>query len=128
MIVLDAGVPIALFDARDAHHAAAEALFAEHLDASFGIGPITEAEVLVRAARGGLEERMLADLRALGIEPLSLPVDAGMQLARLRAGSGAKMPDCCVLLAAQQTRGSVATFDAGLASAARRAGLPVLPG
>lgn len=127
MIVVDAGVPIALFDVRDAHHEAAVALFTEHLDASFGISPVTEAEVLVRAAREGLEERMLTDLRGLGIELVPLPVDAGIQLARLRAGSGAKMPDCCVLLAAQQTGAHVATFDASLASAASRTGLSVLP-
>lgn len=127
MIVLDAGVLIALLDGHDAHHRAARALFEEHVAETFGISPITEAEVLVRAARDGVEDRMLADLRALGVEPVLLPADAGVQLARLRAAARAKLPDCCVLLAARQAGSAVATFDAGLAEAALRAGLRVLP-
>lgn len=40
------------------------------------------------------------------------------QLARLRADTGLKMPDCCVLLAAEHTAARVASFDEQLIKAA----------
>jgi predicted nucleic acid-binding protein len=48
-----------------------------------------------------------------------------MRLAMLRAGTGLKMPDCCVLLAAEQAHGSLATLDDRLATAATERGLAV---
>lgn len=123
MIALDAGVLIALFDANDAHHAAAEALFAANPTEPMTIGPINQAEVLVRAARENRDQKMLADLRALGIETTALPDDAGLRLARLRAHTGARMSDCCVLLTAEQTSARVATFDRRLVDAATSLGL-----
>lgn len=41
---------------------------------------------------------------------------------------GLKLPDCCVLFAAEQVAGSVATFEDRLAGAARARGLEVLQG
>lgn len=130
MIALDAGVLVALFDANDAHHAAAEALFAANPDEAMTISPINQAEVLVRAAREQRDQQMLADLRALGITTTALPEDAGPRLARLRAHTGAKMPDCCVLLTAEQTSARVATFDERLAAVTASLGLELvgLPG
>jgi len=46
-------------------------------------------------------------------------------LAVLRADTNLKLPDCCVLLAAEQTHGAVATFDDRLATAARERGFVV---
>lgn len=43
---------------------------------------------------------------------------APARLAVLRAGTRLKLPDCCVLLAAEQSHGAVATFDDRLANAA----------
>jgi rRNA-processing protein FCF1 len=43
----------------------------------------------------------------------------------LRAGTGLKLPDCCVLLAAQDHDGIVASFDKDLAQRARELGLAV---
>lgn len=126
MIALDAAVLIALFDANDAHHAAAETLFAANPTEPMTIGPINQAEVLVRAARENRDQQMLADLRSLGIETTALPDDAGLRLARLRAHTGAKMPDCCVLLTAEQTSARVATFDDRLANAATSLGLDLV--
>lgn len=126
MIALDAGVLIALFDANDAHHVAAEGLFADNAAEPMTIGPINQAEVLVRAARENRDQQMLADLRALGITTTPLPDDAGPRLARLRAHTGTKMPDCCVLLTAVQTSARVATFDERLRNAAGALGLDVV--
>jgi predicted nucleic acid-binding protein len=126
VIALDAGVLIALFDANDAHHAAAEALFAAHPTEPMTIGPINQAEVLVRAAQENRDQQMLADLRALGITTTALPEDAAPRLARLRTHTGAKMPDCCVLLTAEQTSARVATFDERLRTSAQSWGLGVV--
>jgi predicted nucleic acid-binding protein len=126
VIALDAGVLIALFDSSNAHHAAAEALFAANPREPMAIGPITQAEVLVRAAHENRDQQMLADLRALDIEITVLPDDAGLRLARLRAHTNAKMPDCCVLLTAEKTSARVATFDIRLAHAATSIGLKLV--
>lgn len=48
------------------------------------------------------------------------------QLARLRADTALKLPDCCVLLVAETKGGSVVTFDAALARAARRRDVDVV--
>lgn len=124
--MLDAGVVIALLDAHDTHHAQARALFTAYADEPLTMGPINQAEVLVRAAREGRDEQMVADLTALGISITALPDDCGVRLARLRAQTRAKMPDCCVLLTALQSGASVSTFDARLADVATDLGLTVL--
>lgn len=126
MIALDAGVLIALFDANDAHHGAAEEIFAANPAEPMTIGPVNQAEVLVGAARENRDQQMLADLRALGITTTALPDDAATRLARLRANTRSKMPDCCVLLTAEQTSAGVATFDEGLKESARSIGLAVV--
>lgn len=126
MITLDAGVLIALFDAADAHHAAAEEIIATHLDDGFAVGPVTEAEILVRAVTERRDDQLVADLSALGVSVIEPPPDAGQRLARLRASTRAKMPDCCVLLTAQQAGGPVATFDLALRRAARGLGIAIV--
>jgi predicted nucleic acid-binding protein len=126
MIVLDASVLIGHLDATDTHHAAATALLAAHADESLRISPVTLAEVLVGPARAGRLEAATGAVDKLAIQVVDLPSDGPARLATLRAAARAKMPDCCVLLAAQQTEGAVATFDDGLAKAARGLGLTVL--
>ena len=56
---------------------------------------------------------------------LSLPADAPIRLATLRARTGLRLPDCCVLLAAESERAAIATFDEQLASTATGLGLEV---
>lgn len=123
MIALDAGVLIAIFDGADPHHEDARTLFLQNPTEPMTIGPINQAEVLVGAARESRDAQMLTDLRALGLTVTALPDDAGPRLARLRARTGSTMPDCCVLLTAEQTDARVATFDSRLAAAAASLGL-----
>jgi predicted nucleic acid-binding protein len=61
-------------------------------------------------------------LDALRVQRLALTADVVVALAELRVSSGLRMPDCCVLLAAHATGGTVATFDHRLADAARAGG------
>lgn len=126
MIVVNAGVLIALLDAADAHHEAAALMFTSHIGDEIVIGPINLAEVLVRPARNGRDEAVLSDIQALGVRVLPLPGDAPLRLARLRAETGAKMPDCCVLLTAEQAGAAVASFDERVRSAATSRGMTVV--
>ena len=122
MIVLDASVLIAHLDADDAHHAHADQLLADTSPEPLGASPITLAEVLVAPARTGRLDRANSALKRLGVTSVPLGVDAPLRLAVLRAGTGLKLPDCCVLLAAETADASVATLDDRLATAARERG------
>ena len=126
MITLDASVIIGYLDFTDSHHEGARAIFAAHPAENFAVHPLTLAEVLVSAARTGSEGAMFDDITALGIHVQRPPDRESLELARLRAQTGLRMPDCCVLVTAQHEAGSLATFDTTLARAARALGLTVL--
>lgn len=126
MIVLDASVLIAFMFEQDEHHAAAVALLRNVADRALGASPLTLAEVLVvpaRLQRLDAAEQMLADL---GVAQVPLPAGAARRLAELRAETGLKLPDCCVLLAAQTAAGSLATFDERLARETTSRGIEVV--
>lgn len=127
MIALDAGVVIAVLDESDAHHEAAYELLLAAGGHQFVMGPVTRAEALVGAAREGRTDEAIAQMDLIRVEELPLPSDAAVRLAVLRATTRVKLPDCCVLLTAQQTDAAVASFDNRLRSAARSLGLAVLP-
>lgn len=126
MIVLDASVLIAFLDSDDKHHAAAESLLIEAVDDDLVVNPLTLAEVLVAPARDGRLEPTQAALRDLEVDEFPFPADTAVRLARLRAATGLKMPDCCVLLAAEDAAASVATFDERLAQTAEARQLSVV--
>jgi predicted nucleic acid-binding protein len=119
--VVDASVLIAHFAAHDAHHAPATAHLASTAD--LWIGPLNLAEVLVAPARGGRLADVAEAVEKIGVEEVPMPPQAAAQLAELRARTGLSLPDCCVLLTAQQTGGAVATFDDRLRRAAVGLGL-----
>jgi predicted nucleic acid-binding protein len=126
VIVLDASVLIAHLDERDAHHERASRLLADTGAEPLGASTITLAETLVAPTRAGRLEAVLAALDRLGVTELPLGDEAPARLARLRAEVGRKLPDCCVLLAAQEHAGTVASFDSALADAATGLDLSVL--
>lgn len=125
MIVLDSSVLIAHLDERDAQHTRARGWLLDLAGEALGASPLTLAEVLVSPARAGHLDRAATALSLLGVTSVPLDEGAPARLALLRAGTGLKLPDCCVLLAAEQTGGSVATFDEKLASAATERGVAV---
>lgn len=125
MIVLDASVLIAHLDAADAHHERATTLLTEAADEPLGISPLTLAEVLVGPARAGklpAAESAIDDLEVIAVP---FTDNAATRLAELRATTGLRMPDCCVLLAAESTQAQLATFDERLAASAVKLGLTV---
>jgi predicted nucleic acid-binding protein len=126
VIVFDASVLIAYLDAEDAQHHKAEAMLAREIDDEFAANPLTLAEVLVGPARTGRLDAARSALRELEIAEQSFPADTAVRLARLRADTGLRMPDCCVLLAAQDTAARLATFDERLIRGAEELGLDAL--
>lgn len=127
-MVLDASVLIAYLDAEDAQHDTAVSLLAREIDDDFAANPLTLAEVLVGPTRTGRLDAALAALRHLDVAERPFPTDTAARLARLRADTGLRMPDCCVLLAAQDSAARVAAFDERLRKAAERLGLVALGG
>jgi predicted nucleic acid-binding protein len=128
VIVLDPSVLIAHLDERDAHHERAKRLLAETDGEPLGASAISLAETLVAPARAGRLLDAAGALERLGVHELPLGDGASGRLAQLRSDTGRKLPDCCVLLAAQERRGTVASFDSALAEAAGELGLSTLPG
>lgn len=98
LTVLDASILLAHLDDTDPHTEAAETILAE-ADA-LAASTITLAEVLVGAARVGRLDEQLQALSALQITEVPVKRGAAAQLARLRAETKLRMPDCCVLHAA----------------------------
>lgn len=123
MIVLDASVLIAFLDPTDAHHSSARDLVRSASGQALGASVLTIAEVMVAPVRAGRTAVVDDALDALRVQRLALTADVVVALAELRVSSGLRMPDCCVLLAAHATGGTVATFDNRLADAARALGL-----
>jgi predicted nucleic acid-binding protein len=82
------------------------------------VAVVTLAEVFVAPVREDRLDRVRATVRDLEVEELPFPVDTALKLAQLRVETGLKMPDCCVLLAAEPLRARVGTFDNRLTEAA----------
>jgi predicted nucleic acid-binding protein len=118
VIVLDASVLIAYLESEDERHEPAEALLAREIDDDFGANLLTLAEVLVGPARNDRLDEVRLALRELEVEELPFPGDTAVKLALLRSTTGLKMPDCCVLLAAEHVGGRLASFDDKLRKAA----------
>lgn len=125
MIVLDADVLIAHLDSDDAQHTRATELLVELRDEPFASSVFTLAEVLVGPARSGRLTDQVAALARLKIASVGLDSESAVQLATIRAETGLKLPDSCVLQAAESRGADVATFDDKLTKAARRRGTAV---
>jgi predicted nucleic acid-binding protein len=119
LIVVDASVLIGHLDEADAQHDQASALLFDAASAPLAASTITLAEVLVGPARTGRLARALDALRALEVAEVALGADAAQRLASLRAKTNLKLPDCCVLLAADDAAAdAILTLDDRLAAKA----------
>lgn len=123
MIVLDASVLIAWLDASDAHHHDAVRLLEHQVSEGFATGPITRAEALVVPTRLDRGAEATARFARLELGDIPFGADAAERLAQLRVTTGLRLPDCCVLLAAQDGDGQISTFDDRLGRAAEALGL-----
>lgn len=121
MIVLDASVLIAHFSPHDAHSERALEILDTEEDVA--MHHLTMAEVLAGPARNGTEQEVALAIPRLGIEALEVEPDEPLRTARIRASTGLRMPDACVLSAALRLGSALATFDGRLARAARASGV-----
>jgi predicted nucleic acid-binding protein len=121
MISVDASVLIAHFSADDIHHVSATDLLTKYQHHEFVISAITLAEFLVGPARTGQLEAARQAIAELDIRTHAMAASAPWRLAELRALTGLKLPDCCVLYTAECHSDSlVSTFDEKLAVQARK--------
>jgi predicted nucleic acid-binding protein len=126
LIVLDASVLIAHQDPTDVNHERAVDSLEAHAEVSLSASALTVAEVLVEHVERDDVDSGLRWLRTLGVQEVGFGPDASVRLATLRARTRLKLPDCCVLLAAQDTRAdTIATFDDRLGASAQALGLNV---
>lgn len=126
MIVLDTSVLIAYLDNIDRHHRRAEELLVREIDESLGVNALTLGEVFVGPVRQGRLDQVQTILGELGLVGLPFPDATALKLATLRSETHLRMPDCCVLLAAQLHGARVASFDARLLAAANAQGLDLV--
>ena len=123
MIVLDATVLIGHLDAGDPHHDQARDLLVDLGDEALSASVVTLAETLVAPARAGRLPAARAALTRLGVAGVPIAPGAETRLAELRASTGLRLPDCCVILAAETVGGMVRSFDDRLNREAHRLGL-----
>lgn len=119
MIVLDASILIAHLDGHDPHHESAVELLRTHPMELLGASQISLAETLVAPARAGRLGDAQEALERLSVRELAFGPEASPRLAGLRAETGLKLPDCCVLLTAEDHDGRIASFDRNMCERAR---------
>ncbi len=121
LTILDASILVAHFDASDAHHTDAGAIIADADELAASV--LTLAEAAVDAVRADRLDEQLAALTELKVRSVTLGADSAPVLARLRADTRLRMPDCCVLQAASLVGAdAIGTRDRRLAKAARERG------
>jgi predicted nucleic acid-binding protein len=125
VIAIDASVLIGHLNPADPHHQAATDILLTGTPGRMLVHTITLAEVLVGGVRIGQGASMRDDLRAAGITVAPHDDDEPLRLAELRARSGLKLPDCCVLDVAIRHQAGLATFDNALSAEATRCGVSV---
>jgi predicted nucleic acid-binding protein len=122
--VLDACVLTTHLDEADAHHQRATRLLESLAGRAKSVSVLTRAEVLVAPALLGRRRTAEESLDRLRVQTKELSAPGG-QLAELRARTGLRMPDCCVLLTAETSGAELATFDERLARLAAARGVTV---
>lgn len=126
LAVLDADVLIGHLDSRDAQHYRAERVLDGLTEVGVGLcaSTVTLAEVLVAPEAAGQGPAARTALMRLGIQEIALGSQAAQRLAELRASTGCRLPDCCVLLAVQDADADLlGTFDDRLRRAAGQLGI-----
>jgi predicted nucleic acid-binding protein len=115
---------LAHFNPQDANHSRATADLLGAAEHPLAASSLTLAEVLVGPARAGRIEQAKARIARMDIEEIPVGEGSAERLARLRAETGLKLPDCCVLLAAQIVHADgVLSFDEKLVKRAKDLGI-----
>lgn len=126
--VLDADVLIAHLDSKDVQHDRARAILTAFVQRGTNLraGSVTLAEVMVGPAGSDRLAEVKEAISTLKVDEVPMAIGSAPRLAELRAETGCKLPDCCLLLAAEQAGATcVATFDERLRTGAAAIGLEV---
>jgi len=126
VIVLDASAVIAVFYPANPHHERATRLLEHAAAGGFAVHPMTLAESLVGAAKGGRLNQLRRQIHNMGITVFAPEEDEPLLIAEIRANTGLKVPDCCVLAAALSLSSSLMTFDEKLGACAREQSIGVV--
>ena len=126
LVVLDAGVLIALLDSTDAHHDWALGLFNETLSDEWTMSALTYAEVMVYPQQAGRLREFKKSVAGLNLDIRGMDGEDAETLASLRAQTGLKMPDAVVVNLAATSAANLATTDKTVAQQAMKHGLHVL--
>lgn len=118
-IVLDASVIIGLFDDADVHHDWSLEFLIHTTAEPLFMSALTLAEILVHPTKNKQEQKMLKGIETLGVTVVPLEAHASVDLARIRANSGLRMPDAILLHTAIETGSSIASADEAVVSSAR---------
>lgn len=129
MIVLDAIVVISFLDEANALHGRSVELLGENEYEPWVMHDITLAEVLAGPAKTGAEatERVWQAIQSLGVISSKSEISS-TDIAMLRAQTGLPIPDCLVVLTAEEvdSGNQIMTFDERLADKAMELGYTVL--
>ncbi len=126
LVVLDAGVLIALFDEKDVHHKWAREVFVATCHLKLLMSSLTYAEVLVHPTRAGRAEVFEKSIAGLKLDIHPVTANDSRLIARVRATTSLKMPDAVVLHLAQSAGATLATTDLGLVTVGREMALEIL--
>jgi len=125
VVVLDAGVLIALYDSTDHHHPWALELFTHTLGDDLALSSLTMAEVMVHPIRAGMLTQFDAGISGLNLTVHAIDHDHARQISQIRASTTLKMPDAVVLQLALRLGATLATTDQALATQAMGQALSV---
>lgn len=131
VVVLDASVLIAFFEAGDAFHERAVAAVTSAIERGEQLiaNELTVAEFLVGPVRAGIADSAEARVADLGVDRREFPLSFAPRLAQIRHEAGVKLPDAAVLLTALDATENgtvavtVATLDQRLRAGALGYGL-----
>jgi len=126
LVVLDAGVLIALLDAHDSHHSWALDFFYETVSEELAMSTLTFAEVMVHPQKEGKASEFQRSIAGLNLRFCGIGLEDAKWLSALRQRTGLKMPDAVVLNLAMSQNAALATTDGMLATQGGKEGIRVL--
>lgn len=126
IVVLDAGVLIALSSESDAHHEWAMGMFLHTLSQELSMPALTYAEVMVHPTKAGKADEFQQRLAGLHIQVRPCDQSDVADLATLRVDSGLRMPDAVVLHESLRLGATLATTDQALMRKAAQLGIEML--
>jgi predicted nucleic acid-binding protein len=119
-LVCDANVVIALFDANNVHHSEAIEIYLQSTGTPIYLSALTYAEILTQPAAQGKLDFFVKNLETGGFEVAEISKELAIEMSQVRAATGLKMPDVCVLALANYLGAELVTADQKLADRSKK--------